>query len=328
MKGLSNSTVKMIRFIELYLCPQYCGVIDRRRVIAYLFFTLIEAVVIPLHFFLFLMFWEPMGFGLTCAHLIAFSVIQWTIWKQSLSFDNGLSALFMVAAGKLVIDCMFCVIYGVVDDHITVLGNVFVMMVIGITALSLMLRKTALVVALAMIPALALYVYMEPSVTLWLSLKPLLVSILMFGYVYTYNMSKVTKGLRQPREINQEEKKALEMLANIRDLDHDKAESLLERLTPEMRQRIVGLATERLRKEERELLAWDLICVELTKSEKVICKLILEGKTLKEICSILNKSESNITSQRCHIRRKLKMGRKDDLRRTLELKIIEVRDAL
>lgn len=67
MKGLSNSTVKMIRFIELYLCPQYCGVIDRRRVIAYLFFTLIEAVVIPLHFFLFLMFWEPMGFGLTCA---------------------------------------------------------------------------------------------------------------------------------------------------------------------------------------------------------------------------------------------------------------------
>lgn len=324
MKGLSNSTVKMIRFIELYLCPQYCGVIDRRRVIAYLFFTLIEAVVIPLHFFLFLMFWEPMGFGLTCAHLIAFSVIQWTIWKQSLSFDNGLSALLMLAAGKLMIDSIFCILFGVVEDHISVLGNVFVMMVIGITALSLMLRKTALVVALAMIPALALYVYMEPSVTLWLSLKPLLVGILMFGYVYTYNMSKVTKGLRQPREINQEEKKALEMLANIRDLDHDKAESLLERLLL----KCVGLATERLRKEERELLAWDLICVELTKSEKVICKLILEGKTLKEICSILNKSESNITSQRCHIRRKLKMGRKDDLRRTLELKIIEVRDAL
>lgn len=57
MKGLSHSMVKMIRFIELYLCPQYCGVIDRRRVIAYLFFTLIEAVVIPVHFFLFLMFW-------------------------------------------------------------------------------------------------------------------------------------------------------------------------------------------------------------------------------------------------------------------------------
>lgn len=80
-------------------------------------------------------------------------------------------------------------------------------MVIGITALSLMLRKTALVVALAMIPVLAIYIYAEPSVTLWLSLKPLLVGILMFGYVYTYNMSKVTKGLRQPREINQERRR-------------------------------------------------------------------------------------------------------------------------
>ncbi|CDA53517.1 transcriptional regulator [Prevotella sp. CAG:604] len=109
MKGLSNSMVKMIRFIELYLCPQYCGVIDRRRVIAYLFFTLIEAVVIPLHFFLFLIFWEPMGFALTCAHLIVFSVLQWTIWKQRLSFDNGLSALLMLAAGKLMIDSIFCV---------------------------------------------------------------------------------------------------------------------------------------------------------------------------------------------------------------------------
>ena len=246
MKGLSNSTVKMIRFIELYLCPQYCGVIDRRRVIAYLFFTLIEAVVIPLHFFLFLMFWDPVGFALTCAHLIVFSVIQWTIWKQRLSFDNGLSALLMLAAGKLMIDSIFCIFFGVVEDHITVLGNVFVMMVIGITALSLMLRKTALVVALAMIPVLAIYIYAEPSVTLWLSLKPLLVGILMFGYVYTYNMSKVTKGLRQPREINQEEKKALEMLANIRDLDHDKAVSLLVRHSPEMRHRLVGLATERL----------------------------------------------------------------------------------
>ena len=75
MKGLSYSMVKVIRFIELYLCPQYCGVIDRRRVIAYLFFTLIEAVVIPLHFFLFLMFWEPIGFALACTHLIVFSVL-------------------------------------------------------------------------------------------------------------------------------------------------------------------------------------------------------------------------------------------------------------
>ena len=151
---------------------------------------------------------------------------------------------------------------------------------------------------------------------------------MMIGYVYTYNMSKVTKGLRQPREISSEEQKALEMLANLTDMDYGKAGNLLERLSPELRQRIVNHATERLRKEEVERLAWDMVCADLTKSEKEICKLILEGYTLKDICGKLGKSESNVTSQRCHIRKKLNMERKDDLRRTLECKIAEIRMAI
>lgn len=141
-------------------------------------------------------------------------------------------------------------------------------------------------------------------------------------------MSKVTKGLRQPREVNQEEKRALEMLANLRDMDYDKAGMLIERLNPDLRQRIVNHATERLRKEEIERLAWDMVCADLTRSEKEICKLIIKDKSLKEICNLLGKSESNITSQRCHIRKKLNMGRKDDLKRTLEMKIAEIRNAI
>lgn len=141
-------------------------------------------------------------------------------------------------------------------------------------------------------------------------------------------MSRVTKGLRQPREISLEERKALEMLANLRDMDYGKAGSLLERLSPEIRQRIVHHATERLRKEEVEKLAWDMVCADLTKSEKEICKLVLEGNSLKDICQRLDKSESNITSQRCHIRKKLNMDRKDDLRGTLEMKIAELRKVM
>ena len=141
-------------------------------------------------------------------------------------------------------------------------------------------------------------------------------------------MSKVTKGLRQPQEISTEERKALDMLANLRDMSYDKAGNLLERLSPELRQRIVHHATERLRQEEVERLAWDMVCAELTKSEKEIYKLVLEGCSLKDICLKLGKSESNVTSQRCHIRRKLNMGRKEDLRRTLEGKIAEIRKAI
>lgn len=71
--------------------------------------------------------------------------------------------------------------------------------------------------------------------------------------------------------------------------------------------------------------AWDLVCADLTNSEKQICQMVLEGKMLKEICIELNKSESNITSQRSHIRKKLNMDRKDDLKRELEKRFYEAR---
>lgn len=84
-------------------------------------------------------------------------------------------------------------------------------------------------------------------------------------------------------------------------------------------------ASERLKKKELDELAWDMICSSLTASEKQICRLILEGDSLKVICTKLGKSESNITSQRSHIRKKLGMTREEDLRRTLEARIAAVR---
>lgn len=41
--------------LEHHLCPDYCGVVDRRRVIAFVFLTLIEILIIPYHFLLFYM---------------------------------------------------------------------------------------------------------------------------------------------------------------------------------------------------------------------------------------------------------------------------------
>lgn len=328
MKELSSSIVKLIQYVEFYLCPQYCGVVDRRRVIAYLFLTLIEVIVIPFHFTLFLTTWEPYGFTTALLHLIVFAWCQWMIWKQAFTFSRGVAALFLLVAAKLTVDSVFCTFFGSMDDDVTVIGNIFVMFILGISALSLMLSTTALLIVLMVIPLIAFYYSTLPKGEWLFSMKPILVGVLMMAYVYTYNMSRVTKGLRQPREIGMEERKALEMLANLRDMNYDKAGNLIERLNPELRQRIVQHATERLKKEEVERLAWDMVCVELTKSEKEICKLILEGCSLKDICQKLGKSESNITSQRCHIRKKLNMGRKDDLRHTLENKIAEIRMAI
>lgn len=325
MNELSSGIVNLIKHVELNLCPQYCGVVDRRRVIAYIFLTFIEAVIIPLHFFLFLTWWEPWGFSVACVHLLAFAVIQTLVWRQDIVFSKGLSALFLMVAAKLMVDSVFCTVFGVLTDNVTVLGNIFIMVILVISALSMMLNKVALITSVMLVPLVAFYVLSQRSEMMLFVLKPILVGFMMIAYVFTYNMSKITKGLRQPQEVTQEEKKALEMLVNLKDTTGTKNANLIERLSPELRQRIVHHASEHLRKEELENLAWDMVCADLTKSETEICRLVLDGYTLKEICTKLNKSESNITSQRSHIRKKLNMNRNDDLRRTLECRIAEVR---
>lgn len=41
---LKNDIVNLIVRVEHHLCPQYCGVVDRRRVIAFLLLTISELI--------------------------------------------------------------------------------------------------------------------------------------------------------------------------------------------------------------------------------------------------------------------------------------------
>lgn len=328
MDKMISKVAKVVLYIERYLCPSFCGVVDRRRVIAYLFLTLIEILIIPYHFTMFFLAWEPWGFSVACVHLAAFLTLQWMIWRQRIVFSRGVSGLFLLVAVKLLVDSVFCTLFGELVDHVTVLSNIFVLFILAMAAVSLILYRTSLIITVFVFVTMVFFAMTQPLDAVLFSLKSILVGLSMLAFVFTYNMNKVTKGLRQPREMSREERRALEMLANLRDMDYDKAGLLMDRLNPDLKQRIVNHATERVRKEELENLAWDLVCADLTNSEKDICKLVLEGKTLKEICAQLDKSESNITSQRCHIRKKLNMERKDDLKRTLEMKIAEIRNAM
>ena len=55
----------------------------------------------------------------------------------------------------------------------------------------------------------------------------------------------------------------------------------------------------------------------LTPTEQEVCRLIIGGKTIYEIASILNKTPNNISSVRIHIRKKLGLATSDDLREVL-----------
>lgn len=313
--------------LEHHLCPDYCGVVDRRRVIAFVLLTLIEILIIPYHFLLFYMMKAWGGMFYNVVHTLALALLMYVVLKRKVVFKTGISLLYILVFVKLAIDSMLCLHYQGDRDNLSVMSNIFIMFILAITAQSQQLNRTAFGFTIALLPAVAIS-HTQISVLLF-SIKAVLVGFLMILYVWIYNWEPVMfKELRQPKQMREEEKKALHMLADLKDEEKDMAVNLLSRLRPEQQQNILERAAEQLKTSELSKKAWDLVCADLTNSERVICQMVLEGKMLKEICNELNKSESNITSQRSHIRKKLNMDRKDDLRRELEKRFYEARNSL
>lgn len=60
---------------------------------------------------------------------------------------------------------------------------------------------------------------------------------------------------------------------------------------------------------------------DLTSSERNIAQLILRGCKLDSICMILNKTESNVNTQRANIRRKLGLQPTDSLYEALKARM-------
>ena len=76
---------------------------------------------------------------------------------------------------------------------------------------------------------------------------------------------------------------------------------------------------------EQDKIVYDKIgelIPEFTPSEVEIAKLIVEGKKISEMISILNKKQSNITCQRTKMRVKLKLNEKDNLRDAILKRVI------
>lgn len=324
-KGIKRFIYGLVIHVERHFFPQYCGILDRRRVLAYLLLTLCESFIIPFNLIMFGYLKSRVGVSVTLGHAAIYLLLQFVFWKRRISFISGVSCFYLLVFAKLVLECVL----GTLDDHayggVSFISNAFIMFVLSLITLVQMLYKTSLVITLGLLPVIILYISRHAIWGILMSAKAFFVCFVLYVYALFINMKAMLDGLRQPRDLSKEENRAITMLVDLHDDDMETAKSLLSRLSPDLRESLYQKASELLRNEEDDQLLLDSVLEGLTNSEREICRLILQGKTLKEICYDLKKSESNITSQRCHIRKKLNMDRGDDLKRTLETMLIAAR---
>lgn len=131
--------------------------------------------------------------------------------------------------------------------------------------------------------------------------------------------------LMQILRLNKKQIKAYVRLASDR-YGAEHTRNLLDILGETSQKNLLANVAEFMRISDTEKSRIDEIFPELTTSEKSICQLILRGKKLGDICSLLGKTESNVNTQRAHIRRKLGLATTDNLREALEERMARASD--
>lgn len=120
--------------------------------------------------------------------------------------------------------------------------------------------------------------------------------------------------------LRKDEVRAFVSLASRKN-DIDATTMFMSRLGKKTKLNLLNNVENYIRNKNTDLATIEKTFPELSPSEREICRLILQNKKLGEICLTLNKTESNITTQRTNMRRKLGLKPSDDLQKFLQNRI-------
>mgnify|MGYP002516681344 CR=1 FL=1 len=316
MRNLYKSIVK-------YCLSSNSSPIEHRRLKCFLFITLIEMLVIPINL-LGISGRETLFFMVpTLVKFAVILVVQTLFWSKHISLIAAIEAILIATSCRLTFENVAAVILPELFDSQIIYGNFAVSASVIIVAIIAHLRYLPMVMtAVTFACFLAFGMTASPDMlvdSLWYML--ILFSTTAALVIFNFQRLKHDRELPvidMDSSISREELKAMEMLTSRDDLTKEQINSLLNRLEPQRRELLISNLNSTLTPPVPIKKVIETIFPQLTASEIDICVLIADGYSLKQICDKLGKSESNITSQRTHIRKKLGLQRQDNLQRVIE----------
>lgn len=312
--------------LEHFKYPYYCGLQERRQFLCFLFTTFVELFYIPANILGLNDYHHSIIFDTyNWLHLIFIIILQILFWTDTLSTKASVYTFFIAVTVKLSAESLYELFTtGAYGIHI--LGNLSIILILASVAIAVRLSKLAVTITTILTLSLIIFCITSPLHHILRVMRIFFVGYIFILYIITFDSKNATKGLRLPDNITKEEQVAIDMLINLNKSDKEKVYSLLSRLSSAHQEELLNNIKDYYHKQYIETVNLLSICPSLTPSEVEICKLILMDKSLKEICSTLHKTSSNITSQRTHIRKKLNLTKQDDLRTSLVILINKTKE--
>lgn len=313
--------------LEHFKYPYYCGLQERRQFVCFLFTTFVELFYIPANILGLNDYHHSTIFDTyNWFHLIFIIILQIFFWTNTLSTKASVYIFFTAIAIKLSAESLYELsTTGVYGIHI--LGNLNIILILASVAIAVRLSKLAITIITILTLSLTIFCITSPLHHILRAMRIFFIGYMFILYIIIFDSKNATKGLRMPNRITKEEQSAIDMLINLNKSDKEKVYSLLSRLSSTHQEELLNNIKDYYHQQYIETINLLSICPSLTPSEVEICKLILIGKSLKEICFTLHKTPSNITSQRTHIRKKLNLAKQDDLRTSLMILLNKAKDS-
>jgi hypothetical protein len=309
----------------------YKGFVGRSRLTVYLLLVIALLVGIPLTI---LGFGGPSTqvFNLLNGSRLALTLVLWLFYRFGrLPLFVALTVQLLLSQLDISAEMLYCALYPSEYHLMLIIGNVVLSAVILLV--SIIAYMNALPYVLAAMSMLTYAVCIEITGNMPLQnffpiflICFLAVSLLGNRLIRNFQRMEKENMLMKGEELelldmfrmNKEQFRAYVCLAKRKGSEHEKVGEILNFMSGEQRHILMERVSAWMVMQKAGSEKMEQAFPELSASELEICRLILGGKKLREICSLLGKSEGNITSQRTHIRRKLGLKPEENLKKVLQ----------
>lgn len=259
------------------------------------------------------------------AFLAVIVVLTALFFGHKLSLSRTFCVMTVVSQLFTCNETVICAFHSSDYNLMLVIGNMFLMMGNVLMALIAYMKHTSYMLAGMSVATYVACMCITGDAILenfCILVVLFFVVVAVLGHLLSSNLQRLNtenEALRKEEEeilsvlrMERDQVKAYVRLAKSR---HEAVETdrLLSLLGEDAQRNVIKNVREALTARDIDRHPLTDVFPELSPSELEICRLIILGKSLKEACSILNKTESNITCQRTNIRKKLGLKQGENL---------------
>lgn len=262
--------------------------------------------------------------------LISAAVFLWLYCKGKISIGVCLTAYTIIGQLIISIEMIYCSLHPTHYYILLIMANVVLLTMNMTASIVASMKKNTIILG-----SITLGVYIACS---FIAQDDIMKSfIIIFFIAFTFlsligvwmarSVNKIESENEQMKSdelevlhilrLKRNEVKAFMSLASEK-YSHDGTKVLLERLDRKSRHNLLANVEEYIKTRNTDIDIIANVFPEFTPSEREICRLILQGKKLTDICYILSKNESNINSQRANMRMKLGLKTSENLQKALQ----------